>query len=151
MISPARKMARLIVAEARVHEHYDITAWFTREHVQDAIRRREGTRFAKIDADALMIEFENASVLEAMRPGWYRFKYGYGKLLQKMGEAHNMKLEPLYDIKVGVDWGDNEVLRSNEGPPWRGASQKDGHDSADPRNYYNRQPKKPYNPDDDLE
>ena len=143
MLSPTRKLARRMVAHACVRQHQDITAWFTREHVQDAIRREENSRFVKIDADAVMLEFENASVLESMRPGWYRFKYGYGKLLQKMGEAHNMRLDPLYDIKVGVDWGDNEVLSSEGGPPWRGASQKSGRDSADPR--------RPYNEDDHLD
>jgi hypothetical protein len=147
MISPARKIARIIVSQARVQEHKDITAWFTREHLQDAIRRQDGTRFSKVDVDAVMLEYESAGVLERMRPGWYRFKYGYGKLLQKMGEAHNMGLEPLYDTKAGIDWSDNEVLKSDEGPPWRGASQQDGRDSADPRNY-SRGRQKPYNPDD---
>ena len=124
-----------------MHVHYDITAWFTREHLQNAIRRREGTRFSKIDADAVMMEFEIAGVLEEMRPGWYRFKYGYGKLLQKMGEAHNMKLKPLYEIRPGTDWEDNDVLSSEGKPPWRGASQRSGRDFADPR-------RSPYNSDD---
>ena len=84
-----------------------------------------------------MIEFENASVIESMRTGWYRFKYGYGKLLQKMGEAHNIVLEPLYDIRPGADWEDNDVLSSEKDIPWRGASQRRGRNSADPQRSYN--------------
>src|SRR4029077_16181451 len=93
--------------------------------------------FPKVDSDAVMLEFESAGVLESMRPGWYRFKYGYGKLLQKMGEAHNIKIDPFYDIKPGADWSDNDVLSDQGGDPWRGASQKSGRDSADPRRSYN--------------
>src|SRR4029077_19217979 len=110
MISPARRMARTIVAHAQVRQTYHINAWFTREHLQDAIERQDATRFPKVDSDAVMLEFESAGVLESMRPGWYRFKYGYGKLLQKMGEAHNIKIDPFYDIKPGADWSDNDVL-----------------------------------------
>jgi hypothetical protein len=55
-----------------------------------------------------------------------RFKWGYGKLLKKMGEAHNLEIVPWWPVTpVGSDWEDNKVQSPYEGaPPWRGNRQQ---------------------------
>ena len=136
--SVAREMAREIIADARVLPHSDITAWFSIANIRDAIRRIEGSKYAtKMQPGAVMAEFENAGILESMTQGMYRFKYGYYKLCQKMGQAHGMPLAPSWPTKPGEeDYGDNEVRSALGGPPWRGDNPKNRRDSSDPRNNY---------------
>jgi len=152
MTSKARDVAREIVAEARVKVDKDITAWFARADVRRAILRVDG-RFSKVEADKVIQEFESAGVLERARRDMYKFKYGYGKLLKVMGDAHNMEIIPQYDPQPGVDWEDNEVNSPQGGASWRGGDPTEQRDFSDPRNYYSRsaQSQKPYNPDDDVE
>ena len=125
--SEARNMAREMVADARILSHRDITAWFSMANVREAIRRIENSRkYTKMQASGdVMAEFENAGVLESMTQGMYRFKYGYYKLCQKMGEAHGMPLAPFWPTKPGEeDYGDNEVRSPAGGEPWRGDNPK---------------------------
>jgi hypothetical protein len=147
MTSKARDVAREIVAEARVRMDMDITAWFTRAHVRQAILRVDG-RYSKVEADKVIQEFELAGVLDRARRDMFKFKYGYGKLLKVLGDAHNMEIIPQFDPRPGVDWGDNEVNSPAGGEPWRGGNPAEQRDFSDPRNYSRGGP---YNPDDDLE
>ena len=135
--SEIRNMAREMVADARILSHRDITAWFSMANVREAIRRIENSKYTKMQASDVMAEFENAGVLESMTQGMYRFKYGYYKLCQKMGEAHGMPLAPFWPTKPGEeDYGDNEVRSPAGGEPWRGDNPKNRRDSADPRATY---------------
>jgi hypothetical protein len=144
MTSKARDVAREIVAEARVRINKDITAWFTRAHVRQAILRVDG-RFSRVEADKVIEEFQMAGVLEKARRDMYKFKYGYGKILDVMGKAHNMDITPQFDPRPGVDWEDNEVNSPLGGASWRGDDSKEQRDFSDPRNYGEQ---KPYNSDD---
>ena len=133
--SAAREMAREMVADARILPHQDITAWFSMANVRDAIRRIENSKYARMQAGEVMAEFENAGILESMTQGMYRFKYGYYRLCEKMGQAHAMPLAPFWPTKPGDDdYGDNEVRSPLGGPPWRGDNPKNRRDSSDPRN-----------------
>ena len=135
--SAAREMAREMVADARILPHQDITAWFSVANVRDAIRRIENSKYARMQAGEVMAEFENAGILESMTQGMYRFKYGYYRLCEKMGQAHGMPLAPFWPTKPGDDdYGDNEVRSPLGGPPWRGNNPKNRRDSSDPRNGY---------------
>ena len=135
--SAAREMAREMVADARILPHQDITAWFSVANVRDAIRRIENSKYARMQAGEVMAEFENAGILESMTQGMYRFKYGYYRLCEKMGQAHGMLLAPFWPTKPGDDdYGDNEVRSPLGGPPWRGNNPKNRRDSSDPRNGY---------------
>ena len=134
--SAAREMAREMVADARILPHNDITAWFSMANVREAIRRIENSKYTKMDAGEVMDEFENAGVLETMTQGMYRFKYGYYRLCERMGQAHGMPLAPFWPTKPGSeDYGDNEVRSPLGGPPWRGDNPKNRRDSSDPRQY----------------
>ena len=133
-MSKAREMARAIVADARIVWNLDITAWFSIMHLRDAIKRQEGGRTAKMDASDVLTEFERAGVLIKARRDMYMFKHAYGKLLKKMGEAHNMEIIPHHDFKPG-DFDDNEVNSTQGAPPWRGNNSKEQRQRSDPRNY----------------
>ena len=71
----------------------------------------------------MMKEFELAGVVEAMSGGYYRFKWGYGKTLQLMGEAHNLVLLPHFPTGPG-DFDENPVISNANPPPWRGNKQR---------------------------
>ena len=142
MMSEAREAARSMIADARILQNHDITAWFNKSAVRDAIRRSEGLH-TKISAAAVIAEFERAGVLEPMHNGMYRFKYGYKKLCDAVGKAHNMALIPQWPIKPGADNEDNGVMSVNGAPSWRGLDPKNRRDSADPR--------RPYDPDEHLD
>ena len=133
-MSKAREMARAIVADARIVWNLDITAWFSIMHLRDAIKRQEGGRTAKMDASDVLTEFERAGVLIKARRDMYMFKHAYGKLLKKMGEAHNMEIIPHHDYKPG-DFDDNEVNSTQGAPAWRGANSREERQRSDPRNY----------------
>lgn len=132
-MSRARTLARDMIQDARILTHYDITAWFTKQGVREAIHRIEG-KTCKIQADEVIDEFQAAGVVEEMHQGQLRFKYGYKKLCDKMGEAHGMPLTPAWPFKPG-DSDDNDILSPSGAPPWRGDNPKNRRDSADPRGY----------------
>jgi len=114
----AREIARAIVADARVLAGFDITAWFNSSHLRDAIKRVDGSR-TRVEASSVMMEFERAGLIEKVRGDMHKFRWGYGMVLRKMGEAHNLEIAQNWDWKPG-DFDVNEV-RSTEGAPlWRG-------------------------------
>lgn len=121
-MSKARQVARDIVADARVLQGMDITAWFTTAMLRDAIKRVDGGR-TKVEASQVLMEFERAGVLVTERGDLRKFKYKYGTLLQKMGEAHNLPITNNWDYEPD-DWGDNDVKSTEGGRPWRGNRQK---------------------------
>ena len=123
-MSKTREIARAIVADARVLQGSDITAWFNHLQLRDAIKRWDDGRI-KVEASQVMMEYERAGVIERMRGDHHRFKYGYGRLLQKLSEAHNLELLPLWPIEpVGVDWANNTVSSPSQDVPWRGNKQQ---------------------------
>jgi hypothetical protein len=131
-MSKPREIARAIVADARVLQGLDITAWFTTLQLRDAIKRWDDSR-VKVEASQVMMEFERAGVLEVIRGDLRRFKYGYGKLLQKMGEAHGLPITQHWDWKPG-DFNDNDVQSQSGAPEWRG--NKQGRQQQDTRRRY---------------
>ena len=131
-MSRAREHAREMVADCRILSGFDITAWFQVTNVRDAIKRIEGTRMPKVEASQVITEFQNADVLETMHMGYYRFKYGYNKLLTKMGESHGMAIAPYWPFKPG-DNDDNDVRSPAGAPKWRGGNARNQRDSSDPR------------------
>ena len=134
-MSKAREVARQIAADARVVAGNDLTAWFNMHNLRGAILREDGRR-SRVEAAAVMKEFESAGVIEMMSGGYHRFKYGYGKTLQEMGKAHNLELLPLHPTGPG-DFDDNPVLSTGNPPPWRGNKTR------------SNEPRRPFNPSDD--
>ena len=122
-MSKAREMARDIAADARVLHGNDITAWFNMTHLRLAIQRRG--RQIRIEASSVMMEYERAGVVEAMSGGMFRFKWGYGRLLQELSKAHNLELLPQHPTGPG-DYDVNPVMSAVNPPPWRGNKVKDG-------------------------
>ena len=117
-MSKAREMAREIAAEGRILAGCDITAWFNLTQLRIAIQRMAG-RQTRIEASSVMMEYERASVVETMSGGFFRFKWGYGRLLQKLGEAHNLILHARHPTGPG-DFDVNPILSTANPPPWRG-------------------------------
>jgi Family of unknown function (DUF5906) len=131
-----REVARQIVAEAHVLWAQDITAWFNKSFLQLAIKRVEGPR-SRVEASQVMLEYERANVLEHMTGDMVRFKWGYGRLCEKLGEAHNLVLHPIWPVSpVGPDWDVNGVSTASGAPTWRGLKhgQKDPGEQR-PRSY----------------
>lgn len=114
----AREVARQIAAEGHIMWSSDITAWFNITQLRDAIKRVEGPR-GRVEASQVVMEYERAGVIELMSGGQYKFKYAYGKLCQKLSEAHNLELHPIWPKGPG-DYEDNPVLSGFGAPPWRG-------------------------------
>jgi hypothetical protein len=121
-MSKAREAARAIVADARVYQGEDITKWFTTAILREAIRLIDGPR-TKIEVADVMMEFERAGVVETVRGDLRKFKYKYGTLLQKMGQAHNLPITNNWDYEPD-DYGDNDVASVEGGKTWRGLRQK---------------------------
>ena len=117
-MSKHREVAREIAASARIIAGNDITAWFNPHHLRGAITREDGNR-SRVEAQAVMKEYELAGVIEAMSGGYYRFKWGYGKLLQELGKAHNLELLPIHPTGPG-DYDANPIMSAANPPPWRG-------------------------------
>jgi hypothetical protein len=115
-------VARQIAAEGHILFDRDITAWFNTGYLRGAIRRVDGPR-TRIEPSQVLIEWQRANVVEETNGGFYRFKYCYGKLLQKLGEAHNLPVHAMWPTGPG-DFEDNEVLSPAGGPPWRGMKQE---------------------------
>jgi hypothetical protein len=130
-MSPARRVARQIVADAHVIWAFDITAWFNDIQLREAIKRVDGPR-SRVEASEVRLEFERADVITKQR-GYYRFKWGYGKLLKELGRAHALPIEQVWDFQPG-DFDDNSVMSPHIAPPWRGLKQ--GQPREEPR--YNR-------------
>ena len=122
-MSKARDVARRIIADARVVQGLDITAWFSRSQLRDAITRHEG-KYSRLGEAEVILEFERAGLVEKMPGDMMRFRWGYGKLLRKVGEAHGLELAANWPTKPGVDWEDNDVPSSGGGPEWRGNKQQ---------------------------
>ena len=141
-MSKARELARDIAASGHIVTGNDITAWFNIQHLRAAILREDGQK-SRVEASSVMMEYERAGVIEPARAegGYVRFKWGYGRLLQKLGEAHNLKLEPVWEVGPG-DFDENPVKSMVNPPPWRGAKKRKGDDRY-----------RPFNPsiDDDIE
>ena len=115
----AREVARQIVAEAHVIWAQDITAWWNPTNLREAIRRVEG-QHSRVEAGSVIAEYERAGVVEKVSGGYYRFKWGYGRLCEKLGEAHNLVLHAVWPAQPGADWEENDVQSINGSPPWRG-------------------------------
>ena len=123
-MSKAREVAREIAASARILAGNDLTAWFNLHHLRGAIFRADGQR-SRVEPQAVMKEYETASVIERMSGGFHRFKWGYGKTLQELGKAHNLELLPQHPTGPG-DYDVNPVMSAVNPPPWRGNKVKDG-------------------------
>jgi hypothetical protein len=117
-MSKPREVAREIAAAGRVHAGSDLTAWFNIHALRAAILREDGQR-SRVEAQAVIKEYEVAGVIESMSGGFYRFKYGYGKVLAELGKAHNLELLPQHHFVPG-DFDDNPILSNVNQPPWRG-------------------------------
>jgi hypothetical protein len=123
-MSKACAIAREIIADARVHRDRDIVAWFNMTTLREAIKQVDGDR-TKIEADRVMAEYEHAGVIESAGRGYYKFKWGYGRLLEKMGQANGLPITPNWEISpVGEDWSENETRSPIGGAPWRGKKQE---------------------------
>ena len=90
------------------------------------IKRIEGTRMPKVEAspagDHGVSKRRRAG--NDARMGYYRFKYGYNKLLTKMGEfALACAIAPYWPFKPG-DNDDNDVRSPAGAPKWRGGNAK---------------------------
>ena len=125
-MSKSRELARQIAASAHIVAGNDITAWFNIQHLRAAIQREDGAK-TRVEPSSVMMEYERAGVIESARAegGYVKFKWGYGKLLLKLGEAHNLKLEPVWDVGPG-DYDDNPVQSMVNPPPWRGNPKRKG-------------------------
>jgi hypothetical protein len=136
-MSKARKIGRYIVADARVISGLDITAWFSSMHVREAIKRWDDAR-NKVEATQVIEDWKRSGVLDQEGGDLYKFKWGYGLLLQKLGEAHNLLLPGNHPTKPGSDWEPNDVRSTEGAPPWRGnragQRQQSHRDSYDPDN-----------------
>jgi hypothetical protein len=117
----AREVARRIVADARVVAFKDISAWFSISDIRHAIRREDGPR-SRLEPDQVLQEFQRADVVERAHGDLYKFKYGYEKLLLKMGESHNLPILNRWPFRLGDD-GDNDVRSVQGAPDWRGKDQ----------------------------
>ena len=121
-MSKARQVARDIVADARVLQGKDITAWFSTAMLREAIFRVDGRR-TKVEVSQVIMEFERAGVVETVRGDLRKFKFKYGTLLEKMGQAHNLPITNNWDY-FPDDWGDNDVMSLEGGGEWRGNKQR---------------------------
>ena len=134
-MSKSREIARALVADGRILAGCDITAWFNIHQLRAAVLREDGQK-SRVEASSVMMEFERAGLIEPAREGggtYFRFKWGYGKILQKMGEAHNLKLEAAWETGPG-DYDDNPVRSNVNAPQWRGNKRK-GDDRPRPFDY----------------
>ena len=134
-MSRARKIGRAIVADARVLQGVDITTWFSSMHVRDAIKRYDDAR-NKVESYQVIEDWKRCGVLDQKGEDLYAFKWGYGRLLQKLGEAHNLPLPGNWPIEpVGSDWEPNDIRSVEVNPVWRGNKKSGG------------QQRRPFDPD----
>jgi len=130
-MSKARDVARQIIADGRIYAHLDITAWFNVMSLRGAIKRIDGDR-SRVEASQVLMEYKRADVVERMQGDYYRFRWGYGRLLQKLSDAHNLPLDALWPTGPG-DFEDNEIKSFSGAPAWRGL--KYGQKKQDERFY----------------
>jgi hypothetical protein len=121
-MSKTCEVARMIVADARIHADYDITAWFATSDVRTAIVRVAGKR-TKVEASDVVREYDRAGVTETVQGDTRKFKWGYGKLLKVFGDATGMPITPNHRFRPG-DFDDNPVRSSYEMPGWRGKDKR---------------------------
>jgi hypothetical protein len=117
-MSKTREVARSIVADARILDNFDITAWFTTANLRAAIQRVDGKR-SRVEATQVMMEFERCGILETIRGDLRRFKFGYGAILRRMGAAHALDVVPNHDYRPG-DFDLNPISTAEGAPKWRG-------------------------------
>jgi hypothetical protein len=120
-MSKEREIARAIVGDARVQQGLDITAWFNTQQLREAIKRIYDGR-NRVEASLVLAEYEQAGVLEKEFGDNYKFKYKYGTLLEKLGEAHGLAVPPNWRLEPD-DFGANDVLSMQGGREWRGYRQ----------------------------
>jgi hypothetical protein len=121
-MSKARQVARDIVADARVLQGKDITAWFTTSMLRDAIFRVDGRR-TKVEVSQVIMEYERAGVIVSIRGDLRKFKFKYGTLVKALGDAHNLDITNNWDYEPD-DFGDNDVMSAEGGREWRGNKQR---------------------------
>jgi hypothetical protein len=121
-MSKARQVARDIVADARVLQGKDITAWFTTSMLRDAIFRVDGRR-TKVEVSQVIMEYERAGVIVSIRGDLRKFKFKYGTLVKVLGDAHNLDITNNWDYEPD-DFGDNDVMSAEGGREWRGNKQR---------------------------
>jgi hypothetical protein len=131
IMSKPRQIARELVADARIHTGNDITAWFSINDLRSAIKRVDGAR-TKVEASQVLEEFQRAAVIEPVGGGMYKFKWGYGRLLEKLGEAHGLPIPPNWPIHPGADWELNDIRSAEGATPWRGNRQNKRRDYRGP-------------------
>ena len=120
----ARRIAKHIIEDGRIHEDLDITYPFT---VSDLNRRvaevRDELGMRNVQGARVLAEFENADVLEKIITGGQkklRFKYKLGQLTEVFGEAINAPMESGFVFDPDKDFGPNECDGKSR-PAWRGA------------------------------
>jgi hypothetical protein len=123
VMSDPRRVGRKIVADARVMQGLDITAWFNSAALRDAIRRHEGPR-TRIEPHQVLEDWSRCRVIEKERGDWYRFRFRYRTLLKALGDAHGLELHNDWEYVLGEDDGDNDVRSTAGAPGWRGNKQK---------------------------
>jgi hypothetical protein len=134
VMSAPRAVGRKIVADARVLQGADITAWFNMAALREAIKRHEGPR-TKIEPHQVREDWERCGVIEKQRGDWFKFKFKYGTLLERLGTAHGLELHNDWEY-VPDDYGDNDIVSTQGAPNWRGNTQK-GSSRGQPRSSYN--------------
>jgi hypothetical protein len=143
-MSHTRYVSRRIVADARILSDKDLNAWFNTAHVREAIVRVDGKK-SKVEAEAVMTEFERTGATEQMRGDWRRFKYGYAKTLKTIGDAHSLKIDPDHEFRPG-DWDENPVTSTVDAPDWRGKKKKNSQPNYSPRPHYPDDSSEPFDP-----
>jgi len=93
-------------------------------HVREAIKRWDDSR-NKVESFQVIEDWKRCGVLDPKGNDLYAFKWGYGRLMEKLGQAHNLPLPGNWPIEpVGQDWDLNEVRSTNGAPIWRGNKQQ---------------------------
>ncbi len=122
-VSWARRVAKFIIEDARIHEDMDIVFPFTRTDLNRRTREvAEQLGMNRVQGDRVLAEFDSADVIERIvinRQRKYRFRYGLGKVTRLFGEATSLQMEPSFEFS-DADEGDNECDGTRP-VPWRGA------------------------------
>jgi hypothetical protein len=120
----ARRIAKFIVEDGRIHEDMDISYPFT---VSDLNRRvaevSQELGMRNVQGARVLAEFEHADVLEKIVSGGQkklRFKYKIGQLTEEFGEYINAPMESRFVFDAEKDYGPNDCDGKSR-PPWRGA------------------------------
>jgi hypothetical protein len=134
-MSQARLVARYMIADARVVQTLDITAWFNMPLLSGGVQRvAKELNIRPAETLQVLFEFQRASIVEEMGSGFYRFKYRYGDLIKKLGDAHGLAIMPQHPVE-STDHGPNTVTTTYGAPEWRG---KNRQAQQDTRKRYDR-------------